>query len=59
MTLCARAVQGRTGTTKMNLSDAKILVVEDDPLMRTFTVNLLKRLGIVHFQECALMGRPP
>ena len=36
----------------MNLSDAKILVVEDDPLMRTFAVNLLKRLGIVHFQEC-------
>lgn len=37
----------------MNLSDAKILVVEDDPLMRTFTVNTLKRLGIAHIQECA------
>ena len=37
----------------MNLSDAKIMVVEDDPLMRTFTVNLLKRLGMVHFHECA------
>lgn len=37
----------------MNLSDAKIMVVEDDPLMRTFTVNTLKRLGVVHLQECA------
>jgi CheY-like chemotaxis protein len=37
----------------MNLSEAKIMVVEDDPLMRTFTVNLLRRLGIVHFQESA------
>ena len=37
----------------MNLSDAKIMVVEDDPLMRTFTINLLKRLGMVHFHECA------
>ncbi|MCF8157068.1 MAG: response regulator [Rhodoferax sp.] len=35
----------------MNLSDARVMVVEDDPLMRTFTVNLLKRLGIVHLQE--------
>ncbi len=37
----------------MNLSDAKILVVEDDPLMRTFTVNTLKRIGVTHLQECA------
>jgi CheY-like chemotaxis protein len=36
----------------MNLSDAKILVVEDDELMRTFTVGTLKRLGITHIQEC-------
>ena len=40
-------------TKKMNLSDAKIMVVEDDPLMRTFTINLLKRLGMAHFHECA------
>jgi two-component system chemotaxis response regulator CheY len=37
----------------MNLSDAKILVVEDDALMRTFTVKTLQRLGVVHIQECA------
>jgi CheY-like chemotaxis protein len=37
----------------MKLSDAKIMVVDDDPLMRTFTVNLLKRLGMVHFHECS------
>ncbi len=36
----------------MNLSDAKILVVEDDALMRTFTVGTLKRLGIEQIQEC-------
>ena len=35
----------------MNLSEAKILVVEDDPLMRTFTVNTLKRIGVNHLQE--------
>lgn len=37
----------------MNLSEAKILVVEDDQLMRTFTLNTLKRLGITQLQECA------
>lgn len=37
----------------MLLSDAKILLVEDDPLMRNFTSNLLKRLGIVHVKECS------
>ncbi len=36
----------------MNLADAKILVVEDDPLMRTFIVNTLQRLGIVQIKEC-------
>nr|WP_315490860.1 response regulator [uncultured Rhodoferax sp.] len=36
----------------MLLSDAKILVVEDDPLMRTFTANMLTRLGISHLKEC-------
>ena len=37
----------------MNLTEAKVLVVEDDQLMRTFTVNTLKRIGITHLQECA------
>lgn len=36
----------------MNISDARIMVVEDDPLMRTFTVNTLKRLGVVQLHEC-------
>ena len=36
----------------MNLSDAKIMVVEDDPLMRKFIVNTLQRLGIVQVKEC-------
>lgn len=36
----------------MLFSDAKILVVEDDPLMRTFTISLLTRLGIGHLKEC-------
>lgn len=36
----------------MNISDAKIMVVEDDPLMRTFIVNTLQRLGIVNLKEC-------
>jgi len=37
----------------MNLSNIKIMVVEDDALMRTFILNVLKRLGVVHFHECA------
>lgn len=37
----------------MNLTEAKILVVEDDQLMRTFTLNTLKRLGVTQIQECA------
>lgn len=37
----------------MNLSDAKVLVVEDDPLMRTFTITTLNRLGVKNVQECA------
>ena len=37
----------------MNLSDARVMVVEDDALMRSFTVSLLRRLGIVHLHESA------
>ena len=29
------------------------MVVEDDALMRTFILNVLKRLGVVHVHECA------
>ena len=28
------------------------MVVEDDPLMRTFTAGLLRRLGVVNLKEC-------
>jgi CheY-like chemotaxis protein len=34
----------------MNIEDAKILVVDDDDVMRSYVVTLLKRLGVVHFQ---------
>lgn len=37
----------------MNLANAKVLVVEDDPLMRTFTVNTLNRMGVTNVQEAA------
>ena len=37
----------------MNMADARILVVEDDALMRTFTVGTLERLGVGRIQECA------
>lgn len=37
----------------MNLSAAKILLVEDDPLMRTYTTGLLTRLGVTNVKECA------
>ena len=35
----------------MILEDAKILVVEDDSVMRMFVVNLLTRLGVRQIQE--------
>ena len=35
----------------MNLEDAKILVVEDDTVMRMLVVNLLSRLGVQQVQE--------
>lgn len=37
----------------MNLTDARILVVEDDPTMRSFTTKVLNRLGVVHVEESA------
>lgn len=37
---------------KNAFSHAKILLVEDDSLMRTFTLRLLTRLGIGHLKEC-------
>lgn len=36
----------------MKLSDAKIMVVEDDLLMRTFIIKTLQRLGIENVKEC-------
>lgn len=42
-----------TYLTEMNLANVKIMVVEDDSLMRTFTVNTLKRLGVGQIKECA------
>jgi CheY-like chemotaxis protein len=37
----------------MSLTDARILVVEDDPMMRTFTTKVLNRLGFLHVKESA------
>lgn len=36
----------------MLISDAKVLLVEDDPLMREFTIGMLKRLGVAQVKEC-------
>lgn len=35
----------------MNITDAKILVVDDDALMRKFVLNLLTRLGVQQVDE--------
>ena len=35
----------------MNIEDARILVVDDDAVMRQFVLNLLRRLGVSQFQE--------
>jgi CheY-like chemotaxis protein len=40
----------KTGVS-MNLEDAKILVVDDDNVMRMFIVNLLTRLHVQQVQE--------
>lgn len=36
---------------QMNVEDAKVLLVDDDDVMRMFIVNLLTRLGVQHMQE--------
>ena len=36
----------------MNITKARILVVDDDRLMRTFVVNSLLRIGIQDVHEC-------
>lgn len=36
----------------MRVEDIRVLLVEDDPLMRTFASNTLKRIGVKHIQEC-------
>ena len=35
----------------MNIEDARILVVDDDAVMRQFVLNLLARLGVQQTQE--------
>jgi len=37
----------------MQIEHAKILLVEDDPVMRMFVVSLLNRLGVAQVQEAA------
>jgi CheY-like chemotaxis protein len=37
----------------MNVEDAKVLLVDDDGVMRMFIVNLLTRLGVQHMQEAS------
>lgn len=36
----------------MNISKARVLVVDDDRLMRAFIADILSRLGIQDVQEC-------
>ena len=36
---------------QMNIKDAKVLLVDDDGVMRMFIMNLLTRLGVQHMQE--------
>lgn len=37
----------------MKIEDAKILILDDDSVMRMFVVNLLTRLGVKQVQEAA------
>jgi two-component system chemotaxis response regulator CheY len=37
----------------MKISSARILVVEDDAVMRTYVVNSLRRMGIQTIETCA------
>lgn len=37
----------------MLISNAKVLLVEDDPLMREFTLGMLLRLGVGQVKDCA------
>ena len=37
----------------MNIADARILVVDDDPVMLQFVLNLLGRLGVQQVQEAS------
>ena len=40
-------------TIEMNITLARILVVDDEVVMRTFVVNSLRRLGIQTIEQCA------
>lgn len=37
----------------MKITSARIMVVEDDPVMRSFVVGLLRRLGIQTIEVCS------
>ena len=37
----------------MKITSARILVVEDEAVMRTFTVNTLRRMGVQTIETCA------
>ena len=52
LTLSAVTLRAKITTkpTGMKIENAKILVVDDDPVMRNFVVTLLGRLGAGHFQ---------
>lgn len=36
-----------------SFADFRVLLVEDDPVMRSYTAGTLKKLGIAHVLECA------
>jgi CheY-like chemotaxis protein len=38
---------------KMKITSARILVVDDDAVMRTYVVNSLRRMGIQSIETCA------
>ena len=37
----------------MNIANSRILIVDDDPLMRQYVSTVLSRIGVVHVRDCA------
>ena len=37
----------------MNLANSRILIVDDDPLMRQYVATVLSRIGVEHVRDCA------